>query len=204
MRRPIALALFAAMLFAWPAHAQLFPNAPSGGAPPPPANPSAKPGAVVNWLDGPRRDWNVAGAAVPGPGVDIGVEGCEIGLRPPETPEDEAVVAAGWRLGSAYRGAWGVKVIEGIAWLDGMCRPIRYQDLVFVDGAYAGTIAPSLMSSRAGDPGKVEWFNAETVSVEFQRFKPDDSACCPSGQPVLIMFRIERTPNGPVLRLPQR
>jgi len=198
MRRSLLSAAIAALLLAWPAHAQIFPSLPSAEPKPTGASDAAE---LQNWLDGPRKNWNTAGMAVPRPGVPISVIGCEGGLRPAETPEDEAVVAAGWRLGGPYQAAWGVKVIEGIAWLDGLCRPIRYQEFVFVDGAFAGTIAPVLMSSRAGDPGKVEWFDKESVTVHFDRFKPGDSFCCPSGPPEIVPFKIKRTPSGPMLEI---
>jgi LppP/LprE lipoprotein len=199
MRRLAFAALLSLILLPWPTLAQVVPTAPPGSEPKPAAG-----GELQNWLDGPRRDWNTAGMTVPGPGVDISVVGCEAGLRPAETAEDEAVVAAGWRLGEPFRAAWGVKVIEGIAWLDGLCRPIRYQEFVFVDGTFAGTIAPTLMSSRAGDPGRVEWFNRDSVHVEFERFRPGDAFCCPSGAPVRLTFNINRTPSGPVLQMDTR
>ena len=158
--------------------------------------------AQQSWLDAPRQDWNSAGMPVPRPPQEVVIDTfCESAMRPPETPEDDVLIAAGWRLSVPYQGAWGVKVIEGIAAQDGMCRPIRYQQFVFVEGAFAGTIAPAPMNSRAGDPGKVSWFSRDAVIVDFARFKAGDSFCCPSGTPIAMPMKVDRTPSGPVLRL---
>lgn len=192
MRRGLLSALAAAMvvgmLLVWPVQAQ------SGQPKPTPQS----------WLDGPRRDWNTAGMAIPSPSTPMSAEGCESSIRPAETPEDEAVVAAGWQLRAPYRAAWGIKVIEGNAGFGGMCRPIQYVEFVFVDGVFAGTIAPGVMSSTSGDPGRVDWFDVDSVWVRFSRYKTGDSACCPSGEPVNVFFQINRTPSGPVLLIDRK
>jgi hypothetical protein len=157
-----------------------------------------------SWLDGPRPDWNTAGSPVPSPKVAFSAAQCESSLRPAETAEDEAVVAAGWGLVSAYRAGWGVKVVTGTIWLDGMCRPVGYQVFVFADGQYAGSISPDVMSSRSGDPGSIRWFDHDTVAVNYNRFRPNDPLCCPSGQEVDLRFRIDRAPDGPVILIDRR
>ena len=80
-----------------------------------------------------------------------------------------------------------------------MCRPLGYQSFVFVDGVFAGTIAPEPMNSRTdGAASDVKLWYADQVSAEYLRYAPDDPLCCPSSTDS-VQFTIEDTPQGPVL-----
>jgi hypothetical protein len=69
--------------------------------------------------------------------------------RPPQTEEDKRLRDQGWDLVGAFQGGWDILVIRGTAGYDGMCRPRQFQDFVFVRGAFAGTLSPRVMDSRA-------------------------------------------------------
>jgi hypothetical protein len=43
----------------------------------------------------------------------------------------------------------GTSVVLGLAGFDGMCRPLRVHAFVFIDGAFAGTLTPSVMNARS-------------------------------------------------------
>jgi hypothetical protein len=177
----IALALFILRLLLWPgpAHAQGI------------------------WLDAPLINWNPAGRPIPpaarGDWTPPNDPMCVRLNRPPETAEDRAVAAAGWTLWGPYERGWGVSFVRGLAGYDGMCRPMDYQVFVFVDGAYAGTIAPLPMASRSDGSGDARLDAGGEVSATFTRYAPTDALCCPSRPSVWVTYRIERTPFGPSL-----
>ena len=66
---------------------------------------------------------------------------CREGARPPQLDEDKRLRDQGWDLVGAYQGGWQILVIRGTAGYDGMCRPLQYQDFVFVRGVFAGTLS---------------------------------------------------------------
>lgn len=159
--------------------------------------------AETNWLDAPIQAWNSPGMAVPpAPPREVPDDPrCAArSERPPETAQDQEVAAAGWTLFAPYRGGWGITIVSGLVGYDGMCRPFVYQVFVFVDGAFAGTIAPSPMASRTDGSGRLEeFFNGSgTLGGSFARYGPDDPLCCPSATSN-VQYGIDRTPAGPVL-----
>ena len=173
-----AFAVTALTLLSWPAAAQ-----------------------EASWLDGDLASWNVAGMAIPAaPAVDGNTDPrCSERERPAETPEDDALVAAGWHLFLSYQRGWGVTLVSGLASYDGMCRPLGYQSFVFVDGTFAGTIAPEPMNSRFdGAARDVSLWFEDQLTAEFVRYTPDDPLCCPSST-TTIEYTIEETADGPVL-----
>lgn len=158
-------------------------------------------GADGAWLDGNRATWNVAGAEIPtapAPPV-LGSPDCERAARPPETAEDELVAAQGWRLHGAYQRGWGVILVAGFLAFDAMCRPVPVQRFVFVDGAFAGTLAPEPSFPRTdgalADAGIAE---ASRVFAVYYRYGPTDPLCCPAGRDV-VQFAVQSTPAGPVV-----
>lgn len=158
-------------------------------------------GQEASWLDGDLASWNTPGMAIPEappPNAEPDPR-CVERERPAETKEDDALVAAGWRLFLPYQRGWGVTLIPALADYDGMCRPLGYQYFVFVDGVFAGTISPEPMNSRfdgAADDVNL-WFK-DQLSAEFRRYAADDPLCCPSGS-AAVDYTIEETPDGPVL-----
>lgn len=137
------------------------------------------------WLDVPKpASWNKPGAAVPAaPKLQESADPrCRELTRPAQSAEDKQVRAHGWDLVGGYQGGWQIVVIGGTAGYDGMCRPRQYQQFVFVQGAFAGTLAPQPMDSRTdGAISRVFLQNARQLMVEYQRYAATDPLCCPSG-----------------------
>jgi hypothetical protein len=165
--------------------------------------------ADASWLDNPTASgWNSPGAAIPvatddptGFGSDPRCAASD--GRWAETPQDQALVDAGWALFSTHRAGWGIDVVQATTGYDGMCRPVGYQAFVFVDGAFAGTISPEPMSSRTDGAGSVIDVRDAQLSARFVRYAPTDALCCPSLGAVTVEYTIERTPGGPLLRAAQ-
>jgi hypothetical protein len=138
------------------------------------------------WLDAKTvANWNDPGAAIPKPHKDAGAVGnderCASNLRRATSPEDRLVAAAGWKLVGPYMRFDGTSIVRGAAGFDGMCRWWGYQAFVFVDGAFAGTLAPHAMDSRAdGALGNVYLYAPNDIEVEYSRYASSDPLCCPS------------------------
>ena len=164
------------------------------------ASPVASP-VAESWLDRPTGSWNMPGMAIPkAPDFeDYSNMNCGQHERPAETAQDQALVDAGWHLFTAYQQGWGVTLVSGLSGYDGMCRPIGYQDFVFVDGEFAGTLAPEPMASRTdGASDGAHLWGADTISAQYRRYTPDDALCCPSGS-TYVEFTITRGADGPVV-----
>src|SRR5262245_48119496 len=109
--------------------------------------PPASANADGNWIDGPRVNWNQAGMKIPtaqpmAPDVE---PRCLDLRRRPQTFEDKQAAPAGWSLWGSYQAGWGMVSVKVLSGFDSACRPRGFQELVFVDGAFAGTISPVLM-----------------------------------------------------------
>lgn len=157
--------------------------------------------AQDSWLDAPLAGWNTPGGALPvAPPADPMVNPrCADSARPPETDQDAAVAAAGWRLSGPYQGGWGIMLVLGAASFDGMCRPVQFNQFVFVDGQFAGTVSPTTMTSRLDGVGAIATLGSGTrLSASFARYAAEDPLCCPSGNS-FVQYRIDRTEAGPVL-----
>ena len=175
--------------------ALLIGGAPAGGVP----TVAAADGA---WLDVPvAAPWNTAGADLPvaqAPQLPLD-ERVVARERQPETPEEEALVGRGWRLIAAAQTGWGVRVVQATGGYDGMGRPLQYQAFVFVDGAFAGTLAPLPMDSRTD--GALDGFDldgGDALRATFRRYATPDPLCCPSSRST-VQFRVERLTAGPVV-----
>jgi hypothetical protein len=152
------------------------------------------------WLAGDLATWNAPGSVIPSaPGkASVGAPDCASNVRPPETPEDAQVVGRGWLLHAPYQRGWGVSVVQGTLGFDANCRPVVYQIFVFVDGAFAGTLAPEPMLPRT-DGALVNFgLGSDGVSALYDRYAPSDALCCPSAQ-TRVRFAVERPPAGPVV-----
>lgn len=162
------------------------------------AQPAAADGT---WLDKqPFVNWNraeIPKAAIVGEPVTTGR--CKEMVRQPTTPEDKAVAAAGWTLYNPYQLFSGTSVVSAMSGVDGMCRPLGYQDFVFVDGKFAGTLSPTPMDSRTdGALDRLFFVNASRLSAEFRRYSQADALCCPS-RTSTVSYKIERQKNLPVV-----
>jgi LppP/LprE lipoprotein len=165
------------------------------------------------WLDESFVNWNAPGQTIPtAPAAPSAMDPrCERLHRPTETPEDEAVAAAGWTVFGTYQSGWGVRVVHGLVAHDGMCRPLGYQEFVFVNGVFAGTISPTPMNARTDGAETSTDISApgENVQAQFVRYTDADAFCCPSrtssvayrinqdgGMPVLVPGAVYTTPSG--------
>jgi hypothetical protein len=116
------------------------------------------------------------------------------------------VAGAGWTVAGDYRAGWGVQVVLGLALYDGMCRPLQYQEFVFVDGRFAGTISPTPMDSRTDGAGETEAILSgidpaapgQIVGASFRRYTAADPLCCPSATS-FVTYRVERVGDAPLL-----
>jgi hypothetical protein len=143
------------------------------------------------WIDAGVTGWNQPGGGVPGAPGSNGddIMRCEAILRGVETGEDNAVAANGWWLYGAPLQDGGTRVVSALSGVDGDCRPMGFNDFIFVDGAYAGTVSPELMSS--GDDGaRAELgISGDFISVRFERA---------AGNSNWVSYYIDRS-AGPVL-----
>ncbi len=156
---------------------------------------------VASWLDEAKpASWNAAGLAIPAaPRIQGNTDPrCREGARPPQLDEDKRLRDQGWDLVGAYQGGWQILVIRGTAGYDGMCRPLQYQDFVFVRGVFAGTLSPQAMDSRTdGALGRVFLQGSSRLTAEYDRYAASDPLCCPSRR-TSVVFDIASAP--PVLR----
>lgn len=155
----------------------------------------------ASWLDGDLASWNTPGMSIPiAPAPNAAPDPrCVERERPAETAEDEALAAEGWRLFLSYQSGWGVTLIPALSDYDGMCRPLGYQYFVFVDGTFAGTIAPEPMNSRFdGSADNVNLWFKDQLGADFRRYAAEDPLCCPSGS-ASVQYTIEETGDGPVV-----
>jgi hypothetical protein len=173
--------------------------------PKPPARPVHRPqaqaGGQLPWLDAPKpASWNVPRLAVPeAPKATAPIDAkCRSQARPPEVAQDKHVRDRGWDLVGAYQGGWQVVVIRGTAGYDGMCRPQQYQEFVFLDGVFAGTLSPQPMRSRTdGALIRTTIQSGRRIIAEYARYAPGDPLCCPSNT-TTVVFAISQDP--PVVR----
>jgi hypothetical protein len=150
-------------------------------------------GKVAAWLDASKpASWNTPGLSVPAaPRIQGAVDPrCREQARPPQSDEDKRVRDQGWDLIGAYQGGWQMIVIRGTAGYDGMCRPLQFQDFVFVRGVFAGTLSPQPMDSRSdGALGRVFLQSKDQLTAEYERYAATDPLCCPS-RTTRIVFEV--------------
>jgi hypothetical protein len=93
----------------------------------------------------------------------------------------------------------GIEVVGGMTAATPGCEPERFNLFVFVGGVFAGTVSPMPMtSSRDGAAGAVRITGADTITVEFARYKPGDAECCPSSRE-RVAYRVDGSGGGPNL-----
>ncbi|HEX2184673.1 MAG TPA: LppP/LprE family lipoprotein, partial [Chloroflexota bacterium] len=165
-----------------------------------------------SWLDQPQpANWNGYYASIPSAPTLSPAPGeaappldpqCTATERAATTQADEMLTAAGWRLfGQPVTSSNGeVKVVSALSGYDGMCRPMGYQQFVFAEGErFIGMTSPAPMASREDGAADTPTFTgADTLSVPFSRYGPEDPACCPTRQTV-VTYRIDRQAAWPLL-----
>ena len=156
------------------------------------------------WLDRPLQNWNEAGGTVPRGAADTShrddaIERCR--MKPPETANARAVGSAGW-VPQLYLDReltkGDVEIVGAVSGLDAMCAPMEYNVYVFVGGRYGGALSPQVMTPGTDASAGAVRFTDEGITVEFARYKPGDSTCCPTSR-VAVRYRIDRSGDGPVV-----
>lgn len=152
---------------------------------------------AATWLDESKpASWNKAGGPIPkAPALEGTADPrCREQARPVQLDEDRRLREQGWDLVGAYQGGWQMLVIRGAAGYDGMCRPLQYQDFVFVRGTFAGTLSPRPMDSRAdGSLSRVWLQGPNRLMAEYERYGATDPLCCPTGT-TAVVFEITGDP----------
>jgi predicted secreted protein len=154
-----------------------------------------------SWLDGPRTNWNQAGLEIPqAPPMEPALDPrCPSQLEPPSTPEGDMLTAKGWTVFGNDIAGEGVRAVKGLSGYDGMCRPMGFQEFVFVDGMFAGTISPVLMNSRDDGVGGIDRvLGPDSIHARFLRYGPGDPLCCASGS-ADVTYKIDRSGPAPLL-----
>jgi hypothetical protein len=179
---------------------------------------SAQPKEKPLWLDAEPKQWNKPGAGIPRARKSFGdfddefTKQCRSSIRAnTELADERAVAAKGWQIFHVERNVQsGESVVSALQDFDGMCRPMRYQDFVFVNGTYAGTLSPVLMDSRTdGSSSRVAFPSPGKLTTEFLRYAIRDPLCCPSrisevafeirdvgGKPVVALVSVRTRPTN--------
>lgn len=147
--------------------------------------------AQTSWLDRPIRNWNTSSVVPNAPRIsgDSPTQ-CRDTVRVPDSISDRAVTRAGWSLFGSAQVYGSVTVINGMASVDGMCRPMQFNSFVFVANRFAGTLSPDVMDSRTdGAMATARLNDLTSISAEFSRYTSNDAMCCPS-QISLVNFEI--------------
>jgi hypothetical protein len=156
------------------------------------------------WLDRPLQNWNKAGGTVPRGAADKSdhddaAERCQ--AKPRQTPGARATASAGWvpQLHLDRELIKGdLELVGAVSGLDDMCAPVDYNVFVFVGGIYAGALSPNVMKPGTDASAGVVRFVEDGITVEFARYKPGDSTCCPTSR-VAVRYRIDRSGERAVL-----
>jgi hypothetical protein len=90
-------------------------------------------------------------------------------------------VKAGWRLFGPYQRFGATSMVRALSGVDGLCRPLGYQELVFHAGRFAGMLSPAPMDSRTdGATAELFLFEESRIEVNYHRYADSDPLCCPS------------------------
>lgn len=151
--------------------------------------------AQTSWLDRPVTNWNQNTRLVPTAPRATGdaptVARCAASVRNPESLSDRALTRAGWTLFGPAQTFGLVTVINGMASVDGMCRPNQYNTFVFISNRFIGTLSPTVMNSRTdGALSETRLNSQKDISAEYVRYKSSDALCCPS-QTSNVVYTIE-------------
>jgi hypothetical protein len=156
--------------------------------------------------------WNRPGGAIPNAPENADREEipkiCMEGRPLPKTAQERAAARAGWMLFATFDDRHGLTVIGAAANFDGMCRADQYQDFVFVNGKFAGTLSPKPMGARSDGSSITITFPATgKIVATFDRYVPRDPLCCPSrisegeyaigeraGNPIVVLKKVLTRP----------
>jgi hypothetical protein len=184
---------------------------------------SGQPAEKPLWLDAKPKQWNRAGGSIPKvkqPFGDADIKDlknrCDASrqIPSPDSPEVQTVAGRGWKVFKSQSDFHGIVIVSAQQDYDGMCRPIGYQDFVFVNGVYAGTLSPKSMDARTDGASINASFPGDgksdgKISAEFVRYAVKDPLCCPSrvseatyeiqmvgGKPVVVLTNVRTHPTN--------
>ena len=178
---------------------------------------SGQPSEKPLWLDTKPKQWNRAGSSIPKVKKAFGEADikdlknrCDASRQRPnaDSPEVRTVAGRGWTVFKSQSDFHGIVIVSAQQDYDGMCRPIGYQDFVFVNGVFAGTLSPKSMNAREDGASINESFPGDgKISVDFVRYAQKDPLCCPSriseaafeiqtvgGNPVVVLTNVRTHP----------
>jgi hypothetical protein len=162
--------------------------------------------AASSWLDRPMTGWNEPGKALPP--SDLAADArtaldrrCGSTALASSAPA-AAIRSAGWVPAlhlDQVLARNDIEIMAGMTAASPGCEPTLFNLFVFAGGTFAGTVSPAMMApSRDGMAGAVRFTGADAITVEFARYTPADTECCPSSR-VRVTYRIEKAGAGPVL-----
>ncbi len=106
---------------------------------------------------------------------------CAVVVRQPTLPQDFLLTKMGWTLVGAAHVFGKTTIITTAEALDGMCRPLKFENYVFVGNRVAGTLSPGQMDSRTdGYLTDIKIPTEKSITAEFARYLESDALCCPS------------------------
>jgi hypothetical protein len=154
----------------------------------------------VHWLDAQTPGWNTLGMEIPvaeAPDPEA-VSRCDLtDPRSSDSDASQAVRERGWLGVSGQMVGDGVEIVSAMQSTGAFCTPVGAQSFVFVDGQFAGTVAPvdELGEGALAGGG----LNGDRLIVRYRRYGPGDP---PARAPAItsVTYVIERTEDGSVLQ----
>lgn len=105
---------------------------------------------------------------------------CAVVVRQPTLPQDFLLTKMGWTLVGAAHVFGKTTIITTAEAFDGMCRPLKFENYVFVGNRVAGTPSPGQMDSRTdGYLTDIKMPTEKSITAEFARYRESDALCCP-------------------------
>ncbi len=139
--------------------------------------------AQSEWLDiKPLPGWNERSRAILQTKKISSAElkRCAVAVRQPSLPQDFLLTKMNWTLVGAAQVYGKTTVVSAAEAFDGMCRPLKFQTLVFVGNRVAGTLSPGQMDSRTdGSLVNVQMTGERNLTAEYVRYRESDALCCP-------------------------
>jgi heat shock protein HslJ len=139
--------------------------------------------AQSDWLDmKPLPGWNERSRAILQTKKISSAElkRCAVAVRQPSLPQDFLLTKMNWTLTGAAQVYGKTTVVSTAEAFDGMCRPLKFQTLVFVGNRVSGTLSPGQMDSRTdGSLVNVQMTGERNLTAEYVRYRDSDALCCP-------------------------
>jgi heat shock protein HslJ len=105
---------------------------------------------------------------------------CAVAVRQPSLPQDQLLTKMNWTLVGAAHVFGKTTVVSAAEAFDGMCRPLKFQTLVFVGNRVAGTLSPGPTDARTdGSLVNVRLTGEKNLTAEYVRYRASDALCCP-------------------------